>query len=103
MSVSSIKQHLAALRGLFNWLVIRQVVPDNPAMFVKGPKFSRKIGVTPVMEAKEVRQLLDSIAVTRKMKIPGKHGGGHKEVADIKACAPGSAHNYMPALVLSWD
>jgi integrase/recombinase XerC len=31
----SIKQHLAALRGLFNWLVIKQVVPDNPALFVK--------------------------------------------------------------------
>jgi hypothetical protein len=34
MSPPSIKQHLAALRGLFNWLVIRQVVPDNPALFV---------------------------------------------------------------------
>jgi integrase/recombinase XerD len=80
----SIKQHLAALRGLFNWLVIKQAVPDNPAMFVKGPKFSRKIGVTPIMEAKEVRLLLDSIPVTRRIKIPRKHDGGHKEVADIK-------------------
>jgi integrase/recombinase XerD len=80
----SIKQHLAALRGLFNWLVIKQVVPDNPALFVKGPKFSRKIGVTPIMEAKEVRLLLDSIPITRRIKIPRKHGGGHKEVADIK-------------------
>jgi site-specific recombinase XerD len=30
MTAPSIKQHLAALRGLFNWLVIKQVVPDNP-------------------------------------------------------------------------
>src|ERR1035441_8468363 len=31
MSAPSVKQHLAALRGLFNWLVVRQVVPDNVA------------------------------------------------------------------------
>jgi site-specific recombinase XerD len=84
MSPPSIKQHLAALRGLFNWLVIKQVVPDNPAMFVKGPKFSRQIGITPIMEAEQMRQLLDSIPVVRKVKIPRKHGGGHKEVADLK-------------------
>lgn len=84
LTAPSIKQHLAALRGLFNWLVIKQVVSDNPALYVKGPKFSRKIGVTPIMEAKEVRTLLDSIPVTRKVKILRKHGGGQKEVADIK-------------------
>jgi len=37
LTAPSIKQHLAALSGLFNWLVIKQVVPENPAMFVKGP------------------------------------------------------------------
>jgi integrase/recombinase XerD len=84
LTAPSIKQHLAALRGLFNWFVIKQVVPDNPALFVKGPKFSRKIGVTPIMEAKEVRTLLDSIPVTRRIKVPKKLGGGYKEVADIK-------------------
>lgn len=84
LTAPSIKQHLAALRGLFNWLVIRQVVPDNPALFVKGPKFSRQVGITPIMEAEQVRVLLDSIPVTRKIKVPKKHGGGFKEVADIK-------------------
>jgi site-specific recombinase XerD len=39
LTAPSVKQHLAALRGLFNWLVIKQVVPDNPALFVKGPRF----------------------------------------------------------------
>ena len=80
----SVKQHLAALRGLFNWLVIKQVVPENPAMFVKGPRFSRQVGITPIMEAEQVRRLLDSIPVVRKVKVPKKHGGGHKEVPDIK-------------------
>jgi site-specific recombinase XerD len=84
LTAPSIKQHLAALRGPFNWLVIRQAVPENPAMFVKGPKFSRQVGVTPIMEAEQMRQLLDSIQVTRRIKIPKKHGRGHKEVADLK-------------------
>jgi site-specific recombinase XerD len=84
LTAPSIKQHLAALRGLFNWLVIKQVVPENPAMFVKGPKFSRQVGITPIMEAEQMRHLLDSIPVTRKIKVSAKHGGGHTEVADIK-------------------
>jgi len=84
LTAPSIKQHLAALRGLFNWLVIKQVVPENPAMFVKGPKFSRQIGITPIMEAEQMRVLLDSIPIGRKIKVPKKHGGGHKEVPDIK-------------------
>ena len=75
---------MAALRGLFNLLVVKQVVPENPAMFVKGPKFSRQVDITPIMEAEQVRVLLDSIPVIRKGKLPKKHGGGHKEVADIK-------------------
>jgi hypothetical protein len=36
------------------------------------------------MEAKEVRVLLDSIPITRRIKVPKKLGGGYKEVADIK-------------------
>lgn len=63
-SAPSIKQHLAALRMLFNWLVIGQVLPTNPALFVKGPKFSRQVGVTPILEAIQMRQLLDSIETT---------------------------------------
>ena len=84
MTSPSIKQHLAALRGLFNWLVIKQVVPENPAVFVKGPRFSRQVGITPIMEAEQMRLLLDSIQVTRRVKIPAKHGGGYKEVVDLK-------------------
>jgi len=84
LTAPSIKQHLAALRGLFNWLVIKQVVPENPAMFVKGPKFSRQVGITPIMEAEQMRLLLDSIPITRKIKVPKIDGGGYKEVPDIK-------------------
>src|ERR1700721_3924048 len=54
------------------------------ALFVKGPRFSRQIGVTPILEAEQMRALLDSIPVTREVKIPKKHGGGVTVVADVK-------------------
>ncbi|MEE9336291.1 MAG: tyrosine-type recombinase/integrase [Granulosicoccaceae bacterium] len=57
----TVKQHLAALRMLFDWLVIGQVIATNPASVVRGPKHSVKVGKTPVLSAKETRALLDSI------------------------------------------
>jgi hypothetical protein len=87
LTAPSIKQHLAALRGLFNWLVIKQVVPENPAMFVKGPKFSRTVGITPIMEAGQMRQLLDSIPITRKITVSKKHGGGRRKSRTSRDCA----------------
>jgi integrase/recombinase XerD len=64
--------------------VIMQVVPDNSAIFVEGLKFSRQIGITPIFQAGEMRSLINSIPVTREVKIPKKHGGGFKEVPDVK-------------------
>ena len=61
---STIKQHLAAIRMLFDWLVIGQVVPFNPAQAVRGPKHKQQTGTTPHLEADEVRLLLESIDVT---------------------------------------
>src|SRR6266699_2084297 len=37
-SPPTVKQHLAAIRMLFDWLVIGQIVPVNPAGSVRGPK-----------------------------------------------------------------
>lgn len=61
VSAPSIKQNLAAIRMLFDWLVIGQVIPFNPAASVRGPKHVVKRGKTPVLTAKEARELLDSI------------------------------------------
>ena len=47
---------------MFNWLVLQQVVPSSPALFVKVPKFSRDTGVPPVLEPAQMRALLDSLA-----------------------------------------
>ena len=52
----SVKQQLAAIRMLFNWLVIGQVVPANPAAAVRGPKHVVKTGKTPVLEARRLAQ-----------------------------------------------
>src|SRR5437868_4848101 len=57
----TVKQHLAAIRMLFDWLVTGQVVPFNPAASVRGPRYSIKKGKTPVLSAEETRKLLDSI------------------------------------------
>lgn len=57
----SVKQHLAAIRVLFDWLVVGQVVSHNPAASVRGPKHVVKKGRTPVLKATEARELLDSI------------------------------------------
>ena len=61
LSPPSVKQHLAAIRMLFDYLVIGQVVPHNPAASVRGPKHVVKRGKTPVLQASQARQLLDSI------------------------------------------
>lgn len=59
----SVKQHLAAIRMVFDWLVTGQVVPQNPAHSVRGPKHSVKKGKTSVLSADEMHILLDSIRI----------------------------------------
>ncbi len=63
-SAPTVKQQLAAIRHLFDWLVTGQVVPLNPAASVRGPAHSVRKGKTPVLDPAEARTLLDSIDVT---------------------------------------
>ncbi len=63
-SAPTAKLRLAAIRNLFDWLVIGQVVPVNPAASVRGPSHSVRRGKTPVLAPEEARQLLDSIDAT---------------------------------------
>ncbi len=57
----TVKQHLAAIRMLFDWLVVGQVVATNPAHSVRGPKHVVKTGKTTVLTGERARELLDSI------------------------------------------
>jgi hypothetical protein len=57
----TVKQHLAAIRMLFDWLVTGQVIATNPAHAVRSPKHVVKTGKTTVLGAGQARKLLDSI------------------------------------------
>ena len=57
----TIKQHLAAIRMLFDWLIVGQIIDVNPAHAVRGPKHVVIKGRTPVLNREEARSLLSSI------------------------------------------
>ena len=67
-SKPTVKVRLAALRMLFDWMVVGQVIPTNPAHAVRGPKHSQRRGKTPVLQADEARTLIDAIDTT---SLPG--------------------------------
>jgi integrase/recombinase XerD len=75
----TVKQHLAAIRMLFDYLVIGQIIPMNPASSVRGPKHVVKRGKTPVLSAEDARMLLDSIPLTRKIL----KNGETRELPDV--------------------
>ena len=54
----TVKQELAAIRRLYDWLTVRQVVPRSPAAAVRGPKHSVRRGKTPVLSTAECRRFL---------------------------------------------
>lgn len=60
-SAPTVKQHMAAIRMLFSWLVEKGVLAMNPAREVKTEKFSRTEGKTPAFTTEEITQLFGSI------------------------------------------
>lgn len=64
---TTVKQHLATVRMLFDWLVTGQVVPSNPAHSVRGPRYSVSKGTTPVLSSEEARALIRSIDTSTVM------------------------------------
>jgi site-specific recombinase XerD len=60
-SAPDVKQQLAAVRMMFDWLIVGQVAPSNPTSAVRGPKHVVKTGKTPVLDGKEWRKLIDTI------------------------------------------
>jgi site-specific recombinase XerD len=63
-SAPTVKQHLACLRMLFDWLVTGQVIPLNPAHSVRGPRHSVSKGATAVMSSAEATEFIKSIDVS---------------------------------------
>src|SRR3954452_15960573 len=56
-SAPTVKQHLACLRMLFDWLVTGQVLSSNPAHAVRGPRHSVSKGAAAVISSAEAREL----------------------------------------------
>ncbi len=73
-AVPTVKQHLAAIRMLFDWLVTGQVMRSNPSHSVRGPRHVVTRGKTPVLDPDQARQLLDSIPLTRRSGAPDLAG-----------------------------
>ena len=63
-SAPTVKQHLACIRMLFDWLVVGQVMPTNPAHSVRGPRHTVSKGSTPVLSSEEATALLVGLDVS---------------------------------------
>ena len=63
-SAPTAKLRLAALRHLFDWMVIGQMMPTNPAAAVRGPRHIVRRGKTAVLDPAEARALIDAIDVS---------------------------------------
>ncbi|MEM8671134.1 MAG: tyrosine-type recombinase/integrase [Planctomycetota bacterium] len=61
MAIPTVKQNLAALRMLFDWLMIRQVCRTNPCHAVRGPKLKITSGKTIALDEADAKRLLTSI------------------------------------------
>lgn len=57
----TVKQHLAAVRMLFDWMILGQFLAVNPAASVRGPKYSVKRGKTPVLASDEMGEFLRTL------------------------------------------
>ncbi|CAA9337312.1 MAG: hypothetical protein AVDCRST_MAG93-6463 [uncultured Chloroflexia bacterium] len=58
---ATVKQHLAAIRRLFDHLQVARIVDSNPASPVRGPKHSVSKGSTPIMNGGDAYHLLSSV------------------------------------------
>ena len=61
MKVSSVREHPACIRMLFDWPVTGQIVPSSPAHSMRGPRHSIRKGSTTVMSSQETTDFLETI------------------------------------------
>jgi integrase/recombinase XerD len=60
----TVKQHLAAVRMMFDWMVTGGFLPVNPAASVRGPRYQVKKGKTPVLHVEEMRRFLEKVDIS---------------------------------------
>jgi site-specific recombinase XerC len=78
-SKPTIKKKLAAIRMLYDFLVIRQLVPGNPTASVRWPKYVVKRGKTPVWSREVAKKLLESIR--REGDLAGLRDRAHSQTS----------------------
>ncbi|SRR5581483_926819 len=61
---TTVKQHLAAIRKMFDWMVTGGIITMNPAASVEGPRYSIRKGKTPVLRVEEMRGFLEKMDVS---------------------------------------
>src|SRR6266436_301964 len=71
-STSTQRQHLAAVRLLFDSLMMRGIVEYNPAARARPPRLVRESSHTPVFEEAEIVAFLDSISLNSLKEIRDK-------------------------------
>ena len=106
-SAPDVKQQLAAVRMLFDWLVTGQIVPSNPASSVRGPKHVVKTGKTPVLDAPDWRKLLELDTDRLRARFTGPRFDRHPYVflcahrrgAEHEGGGPSSARRGLAAAV----
>ncbi len=65
LSNKSLRRHLSALRGFFDYLCLKKVMTTNPARLFDGPRFSRSL--PQVLSIEEVQKLLSTPDTTTKL------------------------------------
>ncbi|WP_235897498.1 tyrosine-type recombinase/integrase [Neoaquamicrobium microcysteis] len=63
-AIATVKQRLAGLKMLFDWLVVRRVINVNPAQSVRSPRQTIGKGKAPVLDPSEARRLIAAIDVS---------------------------------------
>jgi len=58
---ATVKQRLAAIRALLDWMTVGQAIPSNPSASVRGPRHVVRRGSTPVLAREDARHLLESL------------------------------------------
>lgn len=61
LAPATVKQHLSAIRRLFGWMQAGNVLPENPAEPVRGPKHNPREGSTPILTADEASEFIEGL------------------------------------------
>jgi site-specific recombinase XerD len=99
-SKPTVKQHLAAIRKLFDYLTTGGILEHNPASSVRGPKYVVRRDKTPVLSAEEARKLLTGLDrdddIDRAAR-PGSHRGNGLQFRPGRSNGDDAGRRLFPA------